>query len=126
MYARARSRSTHIHAPPAPPRHALQLARLAQLVIGAAVQCEEKESYISVIVELDGDVQISLMALIQEVIDAQVPRAGGDGSDETSRKRLEQMLYAAQLELEELRAANARLQARLEAGGGGSSSSSSA
>ena len=54
------------------------------------------------------------------------PRPGGDGSDETSRKRLEQMLYAAQLELEELRAANARLQARLEAGGGGSSSSSSA
>jgi len=45
-----------------------ELGRMLQLVLGCAVNCEEKEQYIQVIMALENDVQLSVMNSIQELI----------------------------------------------------------
>ena len=45
-----------------------ELGRMLQLVLGCAVNCEEKEQYIQVIMALESDVQVSVMNSIQELI----------------------------------------------------------
>lgn len=47
-----------------------ELGRMLQLVLGCAVNCEEKEQYIQVIMALEEDVQLSVMNSIQELLQA--------------------------------------------------------
>ena len=46
------------------------MSRLLQLILGCAVNCEEKQQYIQVIMGMEEDVQHMVMQAIQEVNNA--------------------------------------------------------
>ncbi|XP_057300171.1 protein Hook homolog 3-like [Hydractinia symbiolongicarpus] len=45
-----------------------ELSRMIQLVLGCAINCEDKEQYIQVIMALEEDVQLSVMNAIEELL----------------------------------------------------------
>ena len=49
-----------------------QIGRLVQLLIGCAVNCDEKQQYIEGIMSMEASLQELIMQAIQELLDNQV------------------------------------------------------
>ncbi|KXJ24035.1 Protein Hook-like [Exaiptasia diaphana] len=82
-----------------------ELGRLLQLILGCAVNCEDKQEYIQVIMSLEESVQHAVMNAIQELISAR--EASGVSSEifkelEIQHKRTLDQLAMAMAEKEEL------------------------
>jgi hypothetical protein len=59
-----------------------ELGRLLQLILGCAVNCEEKQEYIQRIMGMEEAVQHSVMRAIQELMTKEVPTRGADADAE--------------------------------------------
>jgi len=60
------------------------LGRLLQLILGCAVNCDEKHQYIQAIMSMEESVQHVVMNAIQELMTKEAPTPAGDGYTEVS------------------------------------------
>nr|XP_046146634.1 protein Hook homolog 3-like isoform X1 [Oncorhynchus gorbuscha] len=60
---------------------AAELGRMLQLILGCAVNCEQKQEYIQTIMMLEESVQHVVMTAIQELMSKECPVMGGNDSD---------------------------------------------
>ncbi|XP_038589314.1 protein Hook homolog 3 isoform X3 [Micropterus salmoides] len=59
---------------------AAELGRMLQLILGCAVNCEQKQEYIQTIMMMEESVQHVVMTAIQELMSKETPVAGGNDS----------------------------------------------
>lgn len=60
-----------------------EIIKLCELVIGVVVQCDEKDEYISEILNLDEDTQADLMKIIQKIMDNAHNTSTGGGEEDS-------------------------------------------
>ncbi|XP_037389561.1 protein Hook homolog 3 isoform X3 [Pygocentrus nattereri] len=74
---------------------AAELGRMLQLILGCAVNCEQKQEYIQTIMMMEESVQHVVMTAIQELMSKETPVAGGNDSyvdlDRQLKKTLEEL-----------------------------------
>ncbi|XP_036436621.1 protein Hook homolog 3 isoform X2 [Colossoma macropomum] len=74
---------------------AAELGRMLQLILGCAVNCEQKQEYIQTIMMMEESVQHVVMTAIQELMSKETPVSGGNDSyvdlDRQLKKTLEEL-----------------------------------
>lgn len=86
----------------------LEMGRLLQLVLGCAVNCDNKQDYIQAIMSMEESVQHGVMTAIQELMTQEVPLSPGVGDSGD----ISTQLLNVQRELAETKQANSDLSQR--------------
>lgn len=72
-----------------------ELGRMLQLILGCAVNCEQKQEYIQTIMMMEESVQHVVMTAIQELMSKEIPVSGGNDSyvdlDRQLKKTVEEL-----------------------------------
>ncbi|XP_014674419.1 PREDICTED: LOW QUALITY PROTEIN: protein Hook homolog 3-like [Priapulus caudatus] len=74
----------------------MELGKLLQLILGCAVNCQNKEEYIQYIMGMDEDVQQYIMKAIQELMNKEVPAPPGASETGDTQNQLKETWQALQ------------------------------